>query len=102
MLLIPALRRKRQVNLCEFDKSLVYRVSSRTASAEKPCPEKPKTTKTKTTSHKENTQGAGKIAKSLKCSVHKQNLSSISRTHGGGGKLGSVCACNQSAAETER
>jgi hypothetical protein len=30
MLLIPALRRKRQVDLSEFDASLAYRVSSRT------------------------------------------------------------------------
>ena len=29
--LIPALRRQRQVNLCEFEASLVYRTSSRTA-----------------------------------------------------------------------
>jgi hypothetical protein len=33
MPLIPALRRQRQVNLCEFKVSLVYRVSSRTARA---------------------------------------------------------------------
>ena len=31
MPLIPALGRKRQVDLCEFKDSLVYRVSSRTA-----------------------------------------------------------------------
>ena len=37
--LIPALRRQRQADLCEFEASLVYRVSSRTASkaTEKPC-----------------------------------------------------------------
>ena len=29
--LIPALGRQRQVNLCEFEANLVYRVSSRTA-----------------------------------------------------------------------
>ena len=29
--LIPALGRKRQVDLCEFETSLVYRASSRTA-----------------------------------------------------------------------
>ena len=29
--LIPALRRQRQANLCEFEASLVYKVSSRTA-----------------------------------------------------------------------
>jgi hypothetical protein len=28
--LIPALRRQRQADLCEFEASLVYRVSSRT------------------------------------------------------------------------
>ena len=33
MPLIPALRRQRQVDLCEFEASLVYRVSSRTARA---------------------------------------------------------------------
>ena len=31
MPLIPALGRQRQVNLCEFEDSLVYRVNSRTA-----------------------------------------------------------------------
>jgi len=31
--LIPALRRKRQVDLCEFEARLVYRVSFRTARA---------------------------------------------------------------------
>ena len=33
MPLIPALRRLKQVDLCEFKASLVYRVSSRTARA---------------------------------------------------------------------
>jgi hypothetical protein len=33
MPLIPPLGRQRQVNLCEFEASLVYRVSSRTARA---------------------------------------------------------------------
>ena len=32
MPLIPAIRRQRQVGLCEFEASLVYRVSSRTDS----------------------------------------------------------------------
>ena len=31
MLLIPALGRQRKVDLCEFEASLVYRMSSRTA-----------------------------------------------------------------------
>ena len=31
MPLIPALQRQRQADLCEFEVSLVYRVSSRTA-----------------------------------------------------------------------
>jgi hypothetical protein len=31
--LIPAVRRQRQVDVCEFEASLVYRVSSRTARA---------------------------------------------------------------------
>ena len=37
--LIPALRRKRQADVCEFEASLVYRASSRTGSeaTEKPC-----------------------------------------------------------------
>ena len=37
--LIPALRRQRQVDLCEFEASLVYGASSRTGSVatEKPC-----------------------------------------------------------------
>ena len=33
MPLIPAVRRQRQVDVCEFEASLVYRVSSRTARA---------------------------------------------------------------------
>jgi hypothetical protein len=33
MLLVPALRRQRQSDLSEFEASLVYRVSSRTARA---------------------------------------------------------------------
>ena len=33
MTLIPALRRQRQVDLCEFEASLVYRVSSRAVRA---------------------------------------------------------------------
>ena len=33
MLLIPALGRQRQADLCEFEAILVYRVSSRTARA---------------------------------------------------------------------
>ena len=39
----PALRRQRQVDLCEFEASLVYRVSSRTAEVtqRKPISEKP-------------------------------------------------------------
>jgi hypothetical protein len=45
MSLIPALGKQRQVDLCEFEASLVYRVSSRTARAthrEKPCLRKQK------------------------------------------------------------
>ena len=44
MPLIPTLGRQRQVDLCEFEASLVYIVSSRTGSkaTEKPCLEKPK------------------------------------------------------------
>ena len=36
---IPALRRQRQADLCEFEATLVYRASSRTGSnaTEKPC-----------------------------------------------------------------
>jgi hypothetical protein len=30
---VPVLRRQRQVNLCEFEASLIYMVSSRTARA---------------------------------------------------------------------
>ena len=33
MPLIPALRRQRQEDLCEFEAKLIYRVSSRTARA---------------------------------------------------------------------
>lgn len=33
MPLVPALRKQRQVDLCEFEASLVYKVSSRTAKA---------------------------------------------------------------------
>ena len=42
MPLIPALRRQRQVNLCEFEVSLGYRENSRIGSkaTEKPCLEK--------------------------------------------------------------
>ena len=32
MPLIPALRRQKQVNLCEFETSLIYKVSCRTGS----------------------------------------------------------------------
>ena len=47
--LISALKRQRQADLCEFEVSLVYRASSRTASKaiEKPCLEKQKQNKTK-------------------------------------------------------
>ena len=47
--LIPALRRKRQADLCEFEASLVYRVSSRTGSkaTEKPCLKKQNTKQNK-------------------------------------------------------
>jgi hypothetical protein len=38
--LIPALRRQRQMDLCEFEARLVYRVNSRTA--RKPAPSPPK------------------------------------------------------------
>ena len=46
MPLIPALRKQRQVDLCRFEASLVYRVSSRKARmvSEKPCLKKPKQT----------------------------------------------------------
>jgi hypothetical protein len=37
MLLTPAPRRQRQVEFCEFKASLIYKVSSRMARAEKPC-----------------------------------------------------------------
>jgi hypothetical protein len=33
MLLIPALRRQKQADLCEFEASLVYKMNSRTARA---------------------------------------------------------------------
>ena len=44
MPLIPALRRQRQADLCEFKASLVYRDSSRTVRAvtERPCLQKQK------------------------------------------------------------
>jgi hypothetical protein len=44
MLLIPALRRQKQADLCEFKASLVYRPSSRTAmtTMRKTCLEKSK------------------------------------------------------------
>ena len=47
MLLIPALGSQRQVDLCEFEASLVYRMSSRTVSktTEKPCLERQNKTK---------------------------------------------------------
>jgi hypothetical protein len=35
--LIPALMRQRQADLCEFKASLIYRLNSRTAKAEKLC-----------------------------------------------------------------
>ncbi len=49
MLLIPALGRQRQADLCEFETCLVYRASSRTGSkaTEKPCLEKQKKKQTK-------------------------------------------------------
>ena len=42
MLLIPGLRRQRQVDLCKFKARLVYRVNSRTGTkaTEEPCLEK--------------------------------------------------------------
>ena len=50
MLLTPALGRQRQVDLCEFKASLVYRASSRTGSIAtgKPCFEKQKHQQNKT------------------------------------------------------
>ena len=39
MPLIPALRRQRQVDLCEFEASLIYKESSRTAWAIEPLSE---------------------------------------------------------------
>ena len=47
MLLIPALRRQRQADLCEFKASLVYRVSSRAAKSRQrdPVSKNQKTTK---------------------------------------------------------
>ena len=46
----PALRKQRHVDLCEFEASLVYSVSSRTARdvyMEKPCLKKPNQTNNK-------------------------------------------------------
>ena len=51
--LIPALGRQRQVDLCEFEASLVYRVSSRTARATKMSPVSINQTKTKVNQEKE-------------------------------------------------
>ena len=71
MPLIPALRRQRQVNLCEFEVSLVYRVSSRTAKAvtEKPSLEKQK-------------MRAGEMAQRLRASpALTKVLSSIPSNH---------------------
>ena len=48
MPLIPALRRQRQGDLCEFEAHLVNRMSSKTARAcytEKPCLKKQKTSR---------------------------------------------------------
>ena len=43
MPLIPVFKKERQVDFCEFETSLIYRVSSRTARAtEKPCLKKKK------------------------------------------------------------
>ena len=47
MPLVPALRSQRQVDVCGFETSLVYRVSSRTARAIRPCLEKRKINKQK-------------------------------------------------------
>ena len=47
MALIPALRRQRQADLCEFEASLVYRVSSRTFRATQRNPDFRKQNKTK-------------------------------------------------------
>jgi hypothetical protein len=59
MPLILPLRRQKQVALCEFKVSLVYRVSSRTARAtEKSCLEKTKQNKT-TTNKKTKGMGEG-------------------------------------------
>jgi hypothetical protein len=48
MLVIPALRRQRQVDLCKFKASLVYRVSSRTARATQKNPVSTNTKQNKT------------------------------------------------------
>jgi hypothetical protein len=45
---MPALGRQRQVDLCEFETSLVYRVSSRTYKATQRDPVSKRQTKTKT------------------------------------------------------
>ena len=56
--LVQAFRRKKQVDLCEFEVSLVYRASSRAGSkaTEKPCLKKPKKQKKqkKTTNNNNN------------------------------------------------
>ena len=54
--LIPALGRQRQVNLCEFEASLVYRVSSRIARAT----QKNSFTKKQTTTTKKASDNLGK------------------------------------------
>ena len=66
--LIPALGRQRQVDLCEFETSLVYRGSSKIGSkaTEKPCLEKTK----QTNKQKKNYWGwrDGSVVKSTTCS----------------------------------
>ena len=53
MPLIPALSRQKQVDLCEFKTSLVYRVSSRTA---KTASQRSLVSKNKTKNRKQNKQ----------------------------------------------
>jgi hypothetical protein len=58
MLLVPALRRQSLVNLCEFEASLVYKGSSRTAGAKhrETLPQKTNTRKQQKTNKQENKQ----------------------------------------------
>jgi hypothetical protein len=72
MPLIPALARQRQVDLCEFKATLVYRVRSRSSRAktEKPCFKKIKQTKQTNKTNKQTNKHKTPNRKTQKTNTH--------------------------------